>query len=150
MRSWLKWTQGLKAMFGGVGTTFHLDVSPDVQTGTPLLRGYGDDYLEIAQTRYKQGLSLHQGIILSPWGPDEVRQLEVMHLQHILEKPPEVLIIGTGRRTIFPNGEVLEQLTDTHMGFECMDSRAAARTYNILIGEGRKTSVVFFLPNVRR
>jgi len=137
-------------MFGGAGTTFHLDVSPDVQTSIPLLRGYGDDYLEIGETRYRQGLSLHQHTILSPWGPDEVCQLNMSHLQHILENPPEVLILGTGRRTIFPNTDILEKLTDIHLGFECMDSRAAARTYNILIGEGRKTSALFFLPNVRR
>jgi len=137
-------------MFGGAGTTFHLDVSPDIQTGTPLLRGYGDDYLEIGRTRYKQGLSLHQGQILSPWGPNEVQQLKQLHFQHIMDNPPEVLIIGTGRHTIFPQEEVLECFANAHLGFECMDSRAAARTYNILIGEGRKTSALFFLPHVRR
>jgi len=137
-------------MFGGAGTTFHLDVSPDIQTGTPLLRGYGEDYLEIGRTRYTQGLSLHQGHIISPWGPAEVRALEMQHLQHIMDNPPEVLIIGTGRQTTFPHENILEYLAEQTLGFECMDSRAAARTYNILIGEGRKTSALFFLPNVRR
>jgi len=137
-------------MFGGAGTTFHLDVSPDVQASIPLLRGYGEDYLEIAQTRYRHGLSLHEHHILSPWGPEELRQLNMSHLEHVLVNPPEVLILGTGRRTIFPNGDIMAQLADIHIGFECMDSRAAARTYNILIGEGRRTSALFFLPNVRR
>ncbi|MDQ6974547.1 MAG: MTH938/NDUFAF3 family protein [Mariprofundaceae bacterium] len=137
-------------MFGGAGTTFHLDVSPDIQTGTPLLRGYGDDYLTIGRTRYTQGLSLHQGQIMSPWGPTEVRALAVQHFQHVMDNPPEVLIIGTGRQTTFPHGNILEYLAGKKLGFECMDSRAAARTYNILIGEGRKTSALFFLPNVRR
>jgi len=137
-------------MFGGAGTTFHLDVSPDIQAAIPLFRGYGDDYLAIGSTRYQHGLSLHEHTILSPWGPDEVRQLNISHLQHVLENPPEVLILGTGRHTIFPDGEILAKLADIHLGFECMDSRAAARTYNILIGEGRKTSALFFLPNVRR
>ncbi|MDQ6990724.1 MAG: MTH938/NDUFAF3 family protein [Mariprofundaceae bacterium] len=137
-------------MFGGAGTTFHLDVSPDIQTGTPLLRGYGDDYLEIGRTRYTQGLSLHQSNIISPWGSAEVRELELQHFQHLMDIPPEVLIIGTGRKTIFPQEKILEYLSEQGFGFECMDSRAAARTYNILIGEGRKTSALFFLPNVRR
>ncbi|MDQ6995662.1 MAG: MTH938/NDUFAF3 family protein [Mariprofundaceae bacterium] len=137
-------------MFGSAGTTFHLDVSPDIQTGTPLLRGYGDDYLEIGRVRYTQGLSLHQSNIISPWGPAEVRELELQHFQHLMDISPEVLIIGTGRKTIFPQEKILEYLSDQSFGFECMDSRAAARTYNILIGEGRKTSALFFLPNVRR
>jgi len=137
-------------MFGSAGTTFHLDVSPDIQASTPLFRAYGDDYLEIERIRYHQGLSLHQHNIVSPWGPDEVKQLKLSHMQHVLENPPEVLILGTGRRTIFPDGDILEHFANIHIGLECMDSRAAARTYNILIGEGRKTSALFFLPNVRR
>lgn len=137
-------------MFGGAGTTFHLDVSPEIQGSIPLFRGYGEDYLAIGSTRYRQGLGIHQHTIQSPWGPDEVRQLDTSHLQHVLESPPEVLILGTGRRTLFPDANILETLAEKHIGFECMDSRAAARTYNILIGEGRRTSALFFLPYVRR
>jgi len=136
-------------MFGG-GTTFHLDVSPDIQVGTPLVRSYGDDYLDVGATRYRQGVSLHQGTILSPWGPEEVRLLTPAYLQHIFEQPPEVLIIGTGRTTLFPDSPCLDILRDAHIGFECMDSRAASRTYNILVGEGRPTSALLFLPRIRR
>ncbi len=137
-------------MFGGQGTTFHLDVSPDIQQGTPLVHAYGDDYLQIAAQRYHHGLSIHQGEIVSPWGPEAVHQLAEEHLNHLQAQPPEVLIIGTGRRTTFPNGALMVYLQEIGFGFECMDSRSAARTYNILIGEGRQTSALFFPPNVRR
>jgi len=58
-------------------------------------------------------------------------------------------VIGTGRLTSFPNEEVMQALADAHIGFECMDSRAAARTYNILVGEGRIVSAAMLLPNAR-
>ncbi len=131
------------------GGTFRADVSPDVMAGTPLIRGYGDGYFNIANTRYTDGISIHQNHIVSPWGPERLQQLDMEYLQHILNQPPEVLVIGTGRQTYFPSEAVLQALADTHIGFECMDSRAAARTYNILVAEGRVVSAVFLLPNAR-
>jgi len=41
----------------------------------------------------------------------------------------------------------MKALAEAHIGFECMDSRAAARTYNILVGEGRIVSAAMLLPN---
>jgi len=61
---------------------------------------------------------------------------------------PEVLIIGTGRLTAFPSAEVMAWLAEHHIGYECMDSRSAARTYNILVGEGRDVSAAMLLPGV--
>jgi len=132
------------------GGSFRADVSPDIIAGTPLVRGYGDDYIAIADNRYKHGLSIHQGVIVSPWGPERVSQLSVEHFQHLLQQPPEVLVVGTGRLTAFPDESILALLADSHIGFECMDSRAASRTYNILVAEGRTVSAVLLLPNARR
>ncbi len=66
-----------------------------------------------------------------------------------MENPPEVLLIGTGRITAFPAPAILETLANAHIGFECMDSRAAARTYNILMAEGRDVSAAMLLPNAK-
>jgi len=41
-------------------------------------------------------------------------------------------------------------MAEHHIGFECMDSRASARTYNILVGEGRTVSAAMLLPGVRK
>jgi len=131
------------------GGSFRADVSPDIIAGTPLIRGYGDDYFKIATTRYTAGISIHQNHIESPWGPKRFKELAIEHLKHICIQPPEVLILGTGRQTYFPHESVLQKLADNHIGFECMDSRAAARTYNILVAEGRVVSAVFLLPNAR-
>lgn len=78
-----------------------------------------------------------------------MRDITPEDLQFLLETPPEVLVIGTGRLTAFPAPEVLELLENAHIGFECMDSRAAARTYNILVGEGRAVSAVMLPPSAR-
>lgn len=122
------------------------DISPLMQAGTLLFSGYDDDYIRINQQRYTHGLCLHQGRLTEPWGPERFRDLCIADLEPIVEDPPEVLIIGTGRLTAFPSTEVLAWLQQQPMGFECMDSRAAARTYNILVGEGRRVTVAMLLP----
>lgn len=92
---------------------------------------------------------LHQGEVKAPWGPEKLADITAECLAPILADAPEVLIIGTGRRTSFPSAAVMQALDEAHIGYECMDSRAAARTYNILVGEGRDTSVAMLLPGAR-
>jgi len=43
----------------------------------------------------------------------------------------------------------MDYLADLHIGFECMDSLSAARTFNILVGEGRNVAAAMLLPKVR-
>jgi len=126
------------------------DISPRLAAGTLLFTGYDDDYLQINQSRYQSGISIHQGVISDGWGPQRLRDLSIEHLVVFTEPAPEVLILGTGRLTAFPNAEILDYMADRHIGLECMDSRSAARTYNILVGEGRTVSAAMLLPGARK
>lgn len=56
-------------------------------------------------------------------------------------------ILGTGRTTAFPGREILDAFAAIHLGVECMDTRSAARTYNILVAEGRDVSVAMLPPS---
>lgn len=100
----------------------------------------------MGEQRYETGVCIHAGSVQAPWGPSCLAELSVADLEAVSEPQPEVLIIGTGRVTRFPSTEVMEWLAEQHIGFECMDSRAAARTYNILVGEGRDVSAAMLLP----
>jgi len=51
---------------------------------------------------------------------------------------PEVLLVGTGARLQFLPREVVAPLLAVGIGVEVMDTQAAARTYNILMAEGRR------------
>ncbi|MDQ6982193.1 MAG: MTH938/NDUFAF3 family protein [Mariprofundus sp.] len=126
------------------------DISPRLATGTLMFTGYGDDYLQVNQTRYASGISIHQGKLNDNWGPERLRDLSLDHLAPLTEPAPEVLILGTGRLTTFPSADILDTMAERHIGLECMDSRSAARTYNILVGEGRTVSAAFLLPGARK
>jgi len=131
------------------GGTFKADISPDVVVGTPLVRAYGDDYFHLGNQRYHDALMLHQGAIIAPWRACSVAELSLGDIQPVLDQPPEIFLLGTGRRFAFPPEAIISALSTAGIGFEFMDSRAAARTYNIIVSEGRTISACLFLPQHR-
>ncbi|MDX8389010.1 MAG: MTH938/NDUFAF3 family protein [Mariprofundaceae bacterium] len=125
------------------------DVGIDGGTLTPLFRGYDDDYLQIHDQRYHHAIAIHNNQIIEPWHAENLATLSCTQLEFLTENPPRIFILGTGRKTSFPAIEIRTMMENLHIGLECMDSRAAARTYNILISEGRTVSVAAWLPAER-
>ncbi len=123
------------------------DISPELAPNALLFSGYGENWLRVNEHRFESGLALHYGEILCPWGPSSIAELTEAHLRPFFDPMPEVLILGSGRRTAFPPEAVLHLLGERGIGFECMDSRSAARTYNILVGEGRRVSAAMLPPD---
>jgi uncharacterized protein len=48
------------------------------------------------------------------------------------------VLLGTGQRLRFPAPRLTRCLSVARVGIEVMDTPAACRTYNILMGEGRR------------
>src|SRR5690606_14932901 len=59
---------------------------------------------------------------------------------------PEVVLIGTGLKQHLLPSHVTQALLSVGIGVEVMSTQAAARTYNILMSEGRRV-VVALLPH---
>jgi uncharacterized protein len=58
---------------------------------------------------------------------------------------PEILLIGTGAKQVFLRPEQLAPLTEQRIGVECMSTAAAARTFNLLVSEGRKVVALLLI-----
>jgi uncharacterized protein len=54
-----------------------------------------------------------------------------------IEPAPEFLLLGTGSALAFPPRPLVRSLEARGIGVETMDSRAAARIWGLLRGEGR-------------
>ncbi|MEW5962771.1 MAG: MTH938/NDUFAF3 family protein [Pseudomonadota bacterium] len=52
----------------------------------------------------------------------------------------ELLLLGTGREQVFPDPEVRLAFAEAGIGLEVMGTGAAARTYNVLLAEGRSVA----------
>jgi uncharacterized protein len=86
----------------------------------------------------------YEGVLLTPeaaaaWIPPDLGELapEDVAAATALDPPPEFLILGTGAVTLFPPRAFVAALEAKGIGVETMDSRAAARTWGLLRGEGR-------------
>ena len=86
----------------------------------------------------------HAAVLLTPraahdWSPPPLNALDAAALvaQFELDPPPEFLLLGTGEAMAFPPRAFRQEMEARGSGVEAMDSRAAARTWGLLRGEGR-------------
>lgn len=84
--------------------------------------------------------------LLEDWdAPASAAALEPAHLAPLLDLQPELVVLGTGERQVFPPAAALAACLTRGVGIEAMDNAAAARTYNVLAGEGRRVVVALLL-----
>ncbi len=102
--------------------------------------GYGDGYIEINRQRYEVSLVLLPDRIAPDWVCGGFAALTEADLRRLLDFRPELVLLGTGARQRFPQPALLRPLIEARIGFEVMDLQAACRTYNILMGEGRRVA----------
>ena len=84
--------------------------------------------------------------LVEGWSPRDIATLDAEAMQTVLALEPEVVILGTGGQQAFPNPEVMAACLQRGIGIECMANAAAARTYDVLAGEGRRVVAAFLLP----
>lgn len=93
-----------------------------------------------------------QSFLLAPdqavegWEVNDAKTLNATRVDDILALKPELVILGTGERQVFPPAEFMAGFLRKGVGIEVMDNGAAARTYDLLAGEGRRVVVAFILP----
>jgi uncharacterized protein len=110
----------------------------DPHSGANTITGYGDGYIEINKTPYSHAVLLSSDGEILEWAVKSFDELSPADFTQMASLKPELIIIGTGKRQRFPKPELLKTLIEAKIGFEVMDSQAACRTYNILVGEGRQ------------
>lgn len=102
-----------------------------------VIRGYEPGTIAIGETTYHSSLMLSGDWLDAQWSPQTLDELSAGHFHAVIEKRPELLILGTGERQIFPTPQLFAELINAGIGYEVMDTAAACRTFNILLGEGR-------------
>jgi len=102
---------------------------------------YDDDGVEINLKRFTHSLLVLPESEPVIWPVNHFDALSVEHFEHIDALSPDVVILGTGARQRFAHPRLTTALTQRRIGVESMDNQAACRTYNILMGEGRKVAL---------
>ncbi len=109
----------------------------DSQDEGYVITAYGEDSVSVNGKVFEQSLILANTEFSEDWGLSSIEQLADEHIEQILSFDPELIIIGTGDKLVFPKIEVYSAIIKRGIGVDFMDTHAACRTYNILMSEGR-------------
>jgi uncharacterized protein len=114
-------------------------------SGQNAFTGYGAGYVLVNQQRFERSLIVLPQQLFPDWEPRSVDALAETHFAHLAALDAEIVLLGTGAALRFPPPRLSAPLARARIGFEVMDTFAAARTYNILMGEGRRVAAALLL-----
>lgn len=116
--------------------------SPDRLT----VRSVSSDGIRIGDDVYDGCVVLAMDQVLPDWPAKSVEHLVDSDFSALLRLDPEVILLGTGARNVFPPRDLVFAMARRQVGFEVMNTAAAARTYNVLASEGRRVATVLYCP----
>ena len=81
--------------------------------------------------------------LIEDWQAGDHAALAPDAMTKLLVLNPELVLLGTGDRQVFPSAAVMAACLTKGIGIEVMTNAAAARTFNVLAGEGRRVVAGF-------
>ena len=96
--------------------------------------------------------SLRASFIVAPdtliesWPVADITAMRPADLDALFALQPELVVLGSGETQAFPPAEVMATCLQRGIGLEAMTNAAAARTFNVLAGEGRRVVAGFVIP----
>ncbi|PJK09890.1 hypothetical protein CO614_04680 [Lysobacteraceae bacterium NML120232] len=109
------------------------------------LRGAEGHYALVNARRLQASFILSPHQLLENWPITQAIALDAAAMESLIALQPEVVLLGTGTSQVFPPAEAMAACLSRGIGIECMSNAAAARTFNVLAGEGRKVVAGFIL-----
>lgn len=101
-------------------------------------------------TRLRQEILTRSAVItptrlVRDWTPQTLDELTAAHMEILVELAPEIVLLGSGARLLWPAASLVAPLAAAGIGFEVMNTAAACRTYNILMGDGRRVAAALMM-----
>lgn len=119
---------------------FHLQAPTlNVVTGT------GPGWVRVGATEYRDNLVLLPDAVAPDWAPRGLAGLDEADFAALLAYAPEMVIVGTGDRQRFLHPRLTQALAAARVGVDMMDTRAACRTFNILVAEDRRVAAAIIV-----
>ena len=109
------------------------------------LRGAEGDHALVNDRVLRASFVVSPDTLLEHWPVTDAATLEVAQMEPILAMRPELVVLGTGAKQVFPPPAILAAFLTRGIGIEVMTNAAAARTYSVLAGEGRRVVAGFVI-----
>lgn len=115
-----------------------MKLQADRAEGVNIINAYTAGSVSVNGEVYTSSILVPPTGPVQPWDVSALTELTLAHFERMAEARPELIIFGSGRQLRFPPPALLRPLMAARIGIETMDTAAAARTYNILVSEGRQ------------
>lgn len=120
-----------------------MSVTLESPEGALLVEAYGDGGFRLMGRRVEGSLFVRESgffpvsmMTLADLKPADIDTLVAEH------GTPEILLIGTGASMALLPREIRLHLEEKNIGYDVMSTGAAARTFNVLIIEGRDVAAI--------
>jgi uncharacterized protein len=123
-----------------------MDLNLELPEGYLFVRRVGEHGVTLIDRELTDSFLLSPDRVVEHWEVREAGTLDATHVDALLALQPELVLLGTGKRQTFPAAAFMAGFLRRGIGIEVMDNAAAARTYNLLAGEGRHVVAAFMLP----
>ena len=123
-----------------------MKLQPD-RFDTLSVQAHGPGWVVAGGQRYTESVALSSNGQVLAWPCPSIEKALPEHFESLLHFNPEVVVLGSGNKLRFLKPAVLRPLIEAGVGVETMDTQAAARTFNILAGEGRRVVAALIIDS---
>ena len=123
-----------------------MDFSLERPDGYLFVRRVSERSITVVDRELEASFLLAPDQVVEHWPVIDVETLDEAAGEAVRALRPEVVLLGTGTCQRFPAPLFMAGFLRRGIGIEVMDNAAAARTYDLLAGEGRRVVAAFILP----
>jgi uncharacterized protein len=122
-----------------------MQFTQDLSSSINVIRAYGGGELRVNENIYRGAVILSASTVIAEPNIHNLEDLIAVDGSRILALEPELVLLGTGSRQIFPAASFGAQFLRAGIGFEVMDTGAACRTFNVLVTEHRQVAALLLV-----
>ena len=115
-----------------------MDLTPELTEVSLVIQRYGEGKFLIGNHEYVGSILMSNEV--QPLSATSFDALDLQSLAEALPQDTEIMLLGSGKTQAFLRPEMRQMFRDRGISIDCMDTGAACRTYNILMGEGRRVA----------
>jgi len=122
-----------------------MKLSLDNNTSRYTIKSYETGSVTINHEQHSTSLVVTRETLITPWGPEQLTELNQGHIESLIELQPEIILLGTGNILSFPHPSLISIAMQHGIGFEVMDTGSACRTFNVLSSEDRNVAAALII-----
>jgi len=116
------------------------------ESGGPLIRAVSEAGIRIGAVLWRESFLVQPGHEIVSWSAPALGKFDAATAAILLQRKPALVILGCGAVQSFAPPAFAARLMGAGVGLETMPNAAAARTFNLLVSEGRNVLGAFLLP----